>query len=52
MEFRNGQVCKKGDIMTKCEQMNFELYKKGMDKVVKEYKASTHDIGFYQNPGE
>ena len=50
--FRNGQVCSKGQTMTMCEQMNFELYKKGMDKTVKEYKAPDHKIDFYQNPGE
>jgi hypothetical protein len=38
--------------MTKCEQILFECEKKGMDKVVKEYTAPNHTIGFYQNPGE
>ena len=52
IEFRNGQTCAKGQTMTMCEQMNFELYKKGMDKTVKEYKAPDHKIDFYQNPGE
>jgi hypothetical protein len=51
-EFRSGQTCRKGQIMTKCEQLKFEIERKGMDKTIKEYTSAGHEIGFYQNPGE
>lgn len=51
-EFRNSQTCKKGCLMTKCEQLKYEIGRKGIDKVVEEYSANGHDIGFYSNPGE
>ena len=52
IEFRNRQVCTKGEKMTICEQCLFELEKRGMDKVIQEYTQSGHTIGHYQNPGE
>jgi hypothetical protein len=51
-EFRPRQRCAKGDIMTKCEQVRFELEKKGMDRVVSEYTAEGHSVGKYKSPGE
>jgi len=52
VEFRSGQRCSKGNIMTKCEQVLFECGKRGIDKVTKDYCAPDHKIDFYQNPGE
>ena len=50
-EFRNGQVCKRGETMTICEQCKYEIEKKGLTKVVEEYQNPEHSIGFYQEPG-
>ncbi len=50
-EFRRGQVTKVGDYMTQCEQIKFEIQRKGMERVTKEYSAPGHDIGFYKAPG-
>ena len=43
-EFRNGQVCKKGETMTMCEQMRFEIDRKGLDRAVAEYKSPDFKI--------
>lgn len=51
-EFRSGQTCSKGQMMTKCEQIKFEIERKGMDKVIKEYTKEDHSVGMYANPGE
>jgi hypothetical protein len=50
-EFRPGQVTPRGKIMTKCEQIKFEIERKGMDRVDKEYLAQGHSIDFYKAPG-
>ena len=52
VEFRNGQVCKKGQPMTMCEQIHFEMERKGMEKTVKEYTKEGHQLEMYANPGE
>lgn len=51
VEFRNGQTCRKGTEMTMCEQIKFEIERKGLDKVTKEYTKKGHQIGYYQAPG-
>ena len=51
-EFRSGQIANKGEIMTRCDQLNLELTKKGVDKVIEQYTKPGHTIDFYQNPGE
>lgn len=51
-EFRSGQVTRKGELMTMCEQVNFENQRKGLDRVMKEYKNPTHNISDYKAPGE
>jgi hypothetical protein len=51
IEFREGQVCKKGELMSICEQCKFETERKGIDKVIQEYTAEGHMIDYYQNPG-
>lgn len=50
-EFRNGQVTRYGAPMTMCEQIRFEIQRKGMDKTTKEYLAPGHDVGYYKAPG-
>jgi len=52
IEFRDNQVCRKGSYMTVCEQVKFELARKGMDKVTKEYTVATYNIQGYKAPGE
>jgi len=52
VECRDRQVCDKGEIMTKCEQVALEIERKGIDRVTAEYAAPGHDIAFYKNPGE
>lgn len=51
-EFREDQTCKLGSKMTICEQIAFEVGRKGIDRVVKEYTKAEHSVGTYTNPGE
>lgn len=51
VEFRNGEVTKRGQLMTICEQIKFETDRKGLDKVTKEYIKPGHSISHYQAPG-
>jgi len=51
IETRHGKVIPYGQTMTKCEQIRYEMEKKGMDKVVEEYTAPNHDVAKYQAPG-
>jgi len=51
-EFRRGQVTKKGEFMTKCEQVKFEIERKGMQRVIEEYSADGHCVSKYKAPGE
>jgi hypothetical protein len=41
VEFRSGQVTPKGKTMTMCEQMRFEIERKGLDRSCEEYKNPT-----------
>lgn len=52
IETRHGQVCKKGEVMTKCEQTKLALERNGIDKVTEDYISPLHQIGFYKPPGE
>jgi hypothetical protein len=52
IEFRDGQVCAKGQTMTQCEQLKFEVERKGIDRVTKEYSAEGFSLSNYANPGE
>jgi hypothetical protein len=52
IEFRAGQECLKGQQMTKCAQLEFEIARKGIDKVTDEYMAPDHQVQDYTNPGE
>lgn len=51
-EFRWGQVTRKGQYMSKCEQIRFELQRKGPERVLEEYKNPEHVIGKYHAPGD
>lgn len=51
IENRDGQQTKKGQCMSKCEQLLYEITNKGIDKVTEEYVAPGHVIGRYQAPG-
>jgi hypothetical protein len=50
-EFRGGQVTPRGKFMTKCEQIKFEIERKGMQRVDSEYTAKGHALDFYKAPG-
>jgi len=50
-EFRRGQVTRYGKTMTRCEQVAFEIGKKGLDAATKEYTYPDHDVTFYKDPG-
>jgi len=51
-EFRLGQTTPRGRKMTICEQVAFEIQRKGMNKVIKEYSNPDHHITNYKAPGE
>lgn len=51
LEYRDGQVCSKGNYMTKCEQIKHEIELKGMNSVVDEYTTPNFSIGKYKAPG-
>lgn len=51
IEFRQGQATPRGQPMTCCAQIEFELSRKGMEKVTAEYKNPEHKIGTYHAPG-
>lgn len=51
LEYRDGQICRQGDFMTKCEQVKHDIELKGIDQVTKEYKNQTHSFSKYKAPG-
>jgi len=50
-EYRDGQVCKIGQVMTKCEQIKHDLDLYGIDTTMIMYKNKNHSIGHYKAPG-
>jgi hypothetical protein len=50
-EYRDGQVCKIGQIMTKCEQIKHDLDLYGIDTTMGLYKNKNHSFGSYKAPG-
>jgi hypothetical protein len=50
-EYRDGQTCQKGSIMTKCEQVKHDLDLYGIDTTMAMYGHPNHVIGYYQAPG-
>jgi hypothetical protein len=51
IEYRDGQVCKKGSYMTKCEQIKHDLDLYGIDTTMNLYKHPNHSFGSYKAPG-
>ena len=51
IEYRDGQVCNKGEFMTICEQIKHETELNGMKNVVDTYTAEGYTIGKYKPPG-
>lgn len=50
-EFRSGQIANKGNMMTKCDQISFEIGRKGIDRTINEYTNKGHDVDGYNAPG-
>jgi len=50
-EYRDGQVCKVGQSMTKCEQIKHDLDLYGIDTTMGLYKNKNHSFGSYKAPG-
>lgn len=50
-EYRDGQTCKNGSVMTKCEQVKHDLELYGIDATMSMYQHPNHVIGHYQAPG-
>lgn len=50
-EFRNGYFSSRGDNMKICDQVKYNLDKKGLKKVVEEYKNKDKDFDHYTEPG-
>jgi hypothetical protein len=51
IEYRDGQVCKNGSCMTKCEQTKHDLDLYGIDAIVSTYTNKNHNVGSYKAPG-
>ena len=51
MEHRHGQRTSYGNYMTKCEQIKYEIERKGIEKVTEEYMAEGHNVAKYKAPG-
>lgn len=51
IEEREGRPTPCGSFMTKCEQVKYEIDKRGIDDVTKMYMAPGHVIGAYKAPG-
>jgi CRISPR/Cas system-associated exonuclease Cas4 (RecB family) len=51
IEYRDGQTCQKGSVMSKCEQVKHDLELYGIDATMDIYKNPDHTIGHYQAPG-
>jgi hypothetical protein len=50
-EYRDGQICQKGSVMTKCEQVKHDLELYGIDATMSMYKHPNHSFGSYKAPG-
>ena len=50
-EYRDGQVCRVGQTMTKCEQIKHDLDLYGIDTTMGLYKNKNHSFGSYKAPG-
>lgn len=50
-EYRDNQVSKNGEYMTKCQQIRHDIEMKGMQEVVDEYQVPGYNIAHYKAPG-
>lgn len=50
-EFRWGQEQRKGELMSKCAQVEYETDRQGLHKVINKLSNPNHVIGHYQDPG-
>jgi CRISPR/Cas system-associated exonuclease Cas4 (RecB family) len=50
-EYRDGQLCQKDTVMTKCEQIKHDIAVKGVNAVVDEYTSPGYTISKYKAPG-
>ena len=51
IEYRDNQVCSKGNNMTMCEQVKHDIELNGMKSVVDKYTVSGYSVGKYKAPG-
>jgi hypothetical protein len=51
IENRDNQVCSKGNHMTMCEQIKYEIGLNGLEKVVDKYTTEGYSVGNYKAPG-
>jgi len=51
LEYRDGQVCEKGNYMTMCEQVKHDTELNGIKSVVDNYTVSGYSVGKYKPPG-
>lgn len=51
LEYRDNQLCKVDEPMTKCEQIKHDIGIKGIDVVVDEYTSPGYSVGRYKAPG-
>jgi hypothetical protein len=51
LEYRDGQVCEKGNYMTMCEQIRHDIELNGMKNVVDNYTVPGYSVGKYKAPG-
>jgi hypothetical protein len=51
LEYRDGQVCSKGNHMTMCEQVKHDTDLNGMKTVVDTYTTEGYSVGKYKAPG-
>ena len=50
-EFRRNKKTKYGDVMSKCEQVRFDLGKHDMDYVIEKYTRPGFNVSYYKDPG-
>lgn len=50
-EYRDNQVSKNGEYMTKCQQIGHDIEMKGMKEVIDEYQVPGYNIAHYKAPG-
>jgi CRISPR/Cas system-associated exonuclease Cas4 (RecB family) len=50
-EYRENELCKIDQTMTKCEQVKHDIFIKGIDKVIEQYTMPGYSVGKYKAPG-